>query len=157
MEHDPERDRIMTDNTFTTRDEAIASITEAIEAGGAVADARSEYDIDAIADAVIGYDEEVDADGATIASSVHFYIDADEDDFWEAVADHELNGSITAELTSISTPTVIGGRATTTDTITITRDGIEIGAIDVESSEDEAPYDLAVRSIIGGQPFTWVR
>ncbi|MFU0729964.1 hypothetical protein ACMZ51_27005, partial [Klebsiella pneumoniae] len=92
----------------------------------------------------------------TIASSVHFSIEADEDAFWEAVADHELFG-ITAEFTSINTPTVIDGRATTTDTITITRDGVELDAVDVESSEDEAPYDLAVRSIIGDQPFTWIR
>ena len=146
----------MTHTTFTTRTEAIASIIEAIEDGGAVADARSEYDIDSIADAVIGYHSDKTPEGATIASSVHFYIDADEDAFWDAVADHELVG-ITAELTSISTPTVIGGRATTTDTIAITRDGIELDAIDVESSEDAEPYDDAVRSIIGDQPFTWIR
>ena len=146
----------MTDTTFTTRDEAIAYITDAIEAGGAVADARTEYDIDAIADELIGLHADQTPEGATIASSVYFFIDADEDDFWEAVADHELVG-ITAELTNISYPTVIDGRATTTDTITITRDGIEIDAIDIESSEEEAPYDDAVRSIIGDQPFTWVR
>ncbi|CEG99043.1 hypothetical protein [Propionibacterium freudenreichii] len=74
----------------------------------------------------------------------------------------EAIASITAELTSINTPAVIDGRATTTDTITITRDGItrdgiEIDAIDVESSEDAKPYDVAVRSIIGDQPFTWIR
>jgi len=147
----------MTDTTFTTRDEAIASITDAIEAGGAVADARTEYDIDAIADELIRVHSDQTPDGATIASSVHFSIDADEDDFWGTVADHELNGSITAELTSINTPTVIDGRATTTDTITITRDGAEIDTPIVESSEDAEPYDDAVRSIIGDQPFSWIR
>ena len=146
----------MTDITFSTRGEAIASIIEAIEAGGGVADARSEYDIDAIADAVIGYDGEETPDGATIASSVYFFIDADEDAFYDTILDHELVG-ITAELTNIGTPTLIDGRKTTTDTIAITRDGAEIDAIDIESSEDAEPYDDAVRSIIGDQPFTWIR
>ena len=147
----------MTDITFSTRGEAIASIIEAIEDGGGVADARSEYDIDAIADAVIGYDGDQTPEGATIASSVYFFIDADEDAFWGTVADHELSGSITAELTSINTPTLIDGRKTTTDTIAITRDGAEIDTPIVESSEDAEPYDDAVRSIIGDQPFTWIR
>ncbi|MDK9332669.1 hypothetical protein FAM23868_002009 [Propionibacterium freudenreichii] len=146
-----------TDTTFTTRDEAIASIIDAIEAGGAVTDARAEYDLDAIADELVTLHSEETSEGATIASSVYFAIDADEDAFWAAVADHELIG-ITAEFTSINTPTVIDGRATTTDTITITRDGVELDAIDVESSEDEEAYDDAVRSVIGtDQPFTWVR
>ena len=147
----------MTDTTFTTRDDAIAYITDAIEAGGAVADARTEYDIDAIADELIRVHSDQTPEGATIASSVHFSIDADEDAFWGTVADHELNGSITAELINIGYPTVIDGRKTTTDTIAITRDGAEIDAIDIESSEDAEPYDDAVRSIIGDQPFTWVR
>ena len=121
-----------------------------------LADARTEYDIDAIADELIRVHSDQTPEGTTIASSVYFAIDADEDAFWEAVADHELVG-ITAELTNINTPTVIDGRKTTTDTITITRDGAEIDAIDIESSEDAEPYDLAVRSIIGDQPFTWVR
>ena len=125
----------MTDTTFTTRDDAIASITDAIEAGGAVADARSEYDIDSIADELIRVHSDQTPEGATIASSVHFFIDADEDAFWGTVADHELVG-ITAEVTNINTPTVIDGRKTTTDTITITRDGAEIDAIDIESSSD---------------------
>lgn len=63
---------------------------------------------------------------------------------------------ITAELTSLDTPAIIDGRRTTTDTITIARDGVELDAIDVESSEDEATYNSAVRSIIGDQPFTWI-
>ena len=146
----------MTDITFSTRGEAIASIIEAIEAGGAVVDARSEYDIDAIADELIGLHSDQTPEGATIASSVYFFIDADEDAFYDAIFDHELVG-ITAELTNISYPTVIDGRKTTTDTIAITRDGAEIDAIDIESSEDAEPYDIAVRSIIGDQPFTWVR
>ena len=142
--------------TFSTRSEAIASITDAIEAGGAVTDARSEFDIDAIAEELVTEHADETPEGATIASSFCFSIDADEDTFWATVEAHELTGPITAELTNLNTPTVIGGRATTTDTITITRDGIEIDAIDVESSEDEAPYDDAVRSIIGDQPFTWI-
>ena len=82
----------MTDNTFTTRDEAIAYITDAIEAGGAVADARSEYDIDAIVDAVIGYHSDQTPEGATIASSVYFAIDADEDAFYDTIFDNKLVG-----------------------------------------------------------------
>ncbi|MCT2978271.1 hypothetical protein [Propionibacterium freudenreichii] len=148
----------MTDNTFTTLGEAIASITDAIEAGGAVTDARTEYDLDAIADELITEHADETPEGATIASSLHFAIDADEDTFWATVEAHELTGPITAELTNLDTPAVIDGRKTTTDTITITRDGIELDAIDVESSEDEATYNAAVRSIIGtDQPFTWIR
>ena len=147
----------MTDTTFSTRDEAIASIEDAIEAGGAVTDARAEYDIDAIADELVTLHSEETPEGATIASSLRFAIDADEDTFWNAVAAHELTGPITAKLTNLNTPAVIGGRATTTDTITIIRDGVELDAVDVESSEDAEPYDLAVRSIIGDKPFTWIR
>ncbi|MDK9352348.1 hypothetical protein ACWPM6_11670 (plasmid) [Propionibacterium freudenreichii] len=143
--------------TFSTRSEAIASIEDAIEAGGAVTDARDEFDIDAIADELVTLHSEETPEGATIASSLRFAIDADEDTFWATVEAHELTGPITAELTSLDTPAVIDGRRTTTDTITITRDGVELDAVDVESSEDEAPYDLAVRSIIGDQPFTWIR
>lgn len=150
----------MTDNTFTTREEAIAFIIDAIEAGGA-ANARTEYDIDAIADELIELHSDQTPEGATIASSLHFSIEADEDTFWDAIQDHELIGPITAELTSIGNPTVIDGRATTSDFITITRDGItrdgiEIDTIEIESSEDAEPYDDAVRSIIGDQPFTWI-
>lgn len=142
--------------TFSTRSEAISSIIDAIEAGCPVRDAADEYDLDAIADELVTLHSEETPEGATIASSVHFSIDADEDTFWATVEAHELTGPITAELTNLDTPAVIDGRKTTTDTITITRDGIELDAIDVESSDDEAPYDLAVRSIIGDQPFTWI-
>ena len=148
----------MTDITFATREEAIAFIIDAIEAGGA-ANARTEYDINAIADELVTKRADETPEGATIASSLRFSIDADTG--WDAIVAHELIGPITAELTSINTPALIDGRATTTDTITITRDGItrngiEIDAIDVESSEDAEPYDRAVRSIIGDQPFTWI-
>ncbi|MFK5160516.1 hypothetical protein ACI3QN_09015 [Propionibacterium freudenreichii] len=143
--------------TFSTRSEAIASITDAIEAGGAVTDASAEFDIDAIADELVTEHADETPEGATIASSINFFIDADEDTFWATVAAHELTGPITAELTAVDTPAVIDGRRTTTDTITITRDGVELDAIDVESSEDAEPYDDAVRSIIGDQPFTWIR
>lgn len=61
--------------TYTTRDDAIAAIIAAIEASAEVADARAEYDIDAIADEVIGdY-----ADGYRIAGH---------DEFWASVARH---------------------------------------------------------------------
>ena len=75
----------MTDNTFTSpgkatftsRDEAIAYIIEYIEADGTVADARSKYDIDAIADELILVHADQTPDGAIIATSVYFYLDSD--------------------------------------------------------------------------------
>ena len=62
----------MNTNTFSTRSEAIASIT------------------DAIADELVTLHSEETPEGATIASSVHFSIDADEDAFWATVEAHEL-------------------------------------------------------------------
>ena len=59
--------------TYTTRDDAIAAVIDAIEATGeATAD---EYDIDAIADEVVG----------DYASGYQL---ADEDTFWAAVERH---------------------------------------------------------------------
>lgn len=51
--------------TFSTRDEAINYVIASIEATGVVQDATAEYDIDAIADAVIGDypDYEIAEDG----------------------------------------------------------------------------------------------
>ncbi len=64
----------MENATYTTRDEAIErEIIEVIEAGDA---SRDEYDIDAIADAVIGDYE----DG--------FALKVNEIDFWNTVADN---------------------------------------------------------------------
>ena len=80
----------MTDTTFTSVGEAIAFITDAIEDATGVADARSEYDIDAIADELIGYHSDQTPEGATIASSVYFYIDADEDDFYDTILGNKL-------------------------------------------------------------------
>lgn len=74
---------------FSTKDEAVGYIIEAIEGGGAVADARDEYDVEAIAGDLIVCHCEYDPDGATIASSLYYFIDADEDYFWEVVAAHE--------------------------------------------------------------------
>lgn len=65
--------------TFSTRDEAIErQIIEVLEAGGAVTDAHAEFDIDAIADEVLGDYE----DG--YASRV------DSDEFWEVVDKYRL-------------------------------------------------------------------
>ena len=55
-------------HTYTSRNEVIAhQIVEPIESSGVVADAYAEFDIDAIADAVLGdytegYAQKVDAD-----------------------------------------------------------------------------------------------
>ena len=62
--------------TYSTRSEAIArEIIEAIEVDDASAD---NYDIDAIADAVLGDYE----DG--------YRIKVDEDEFWDVVVDNEI-------------------------------------------------------------------
>ena len=62
--------------TYTNRNEAInREIIEAIEAGDAT---REEYDIDAIADAVLGDYE----DG--------FSVKVDETEFWNIVAENEI-------------------------------------------------------------------
>ena len=69
----------MTENntTYTTRDDAIdAEIIDPIEASGEVTDARAEFDIDAIADEVLGdYDE-------------GFACMVDADRFWEIAMAH---------------------------------------------------------------------
>lgn len=63
---------------YTTRTEAITrEIVEAIEATGVVEDAHAEYDIDAIADAVLGDYE----DGYALTVTT--------DEFWDIVARHE--------------------------------------------------------------------
>ena len=62
--------------TYSTLSEAVTrEIIEAIEAGDAT---REEYDIDAIADAVLGDYE----DG--------FALKVDTDEFWEIVAENEI-------------------------------------------------------------------
>lgn len=64
-------------DTFSTRDEAVAKIVETIEASGVVEDARAEYDVDAIADVVLGdYDQ-------------GYAQQVDEAEFWTVVAAHE--------------------------------------------------------------------
>ena len=64
-------------STYTTRDEAITrEIVTAIEAGGVAT--RDEYDIDAIADEVLGdYTE-------------GYALKVDADEFWTVVARHAL-------------------------------------------------------------------
>ncbi|ARO11734.1 hypothetical protein BMR99_03610 [Propionibacterium freudenreichii] len=83
----------MNTNTFSTRGQAIASITDAIEAGGAVTDAAAEYDLDAIANELVTLHSEETPEGATIFSSFCFSIDADEDTFWATAEAHELTSS----------------------------------------------------------------
>lgn len=70
--------------TYTTRTDAVAAIIDAIEASNEVADARAEYNIDAIADEVIGdY-----ADGYRLA---------DHDEFWASVSRHARHARPTAQ------------------------------------------------------------
>ena len=84
----------MTDTTFTSAGKAIAYITDIIEDATGVADARSEYDINAIADEVIGVHSDKTPDGAIIATSVYFFIDADEDDFYDTILGNKLSPSL---------------------------------------------------------------
>lgn len=65
----------------STRAEAIAAIVAAIQAGGVVADARAEYDVDAIADRVLG---DYDSGYAVIV---------DDEEFWQVIADNEQGQS----------------------------------------------------------------
>ena len=67
----------MSENTYITRDDAIYwEIIKPIEANGEVADARAEFDIDAIADEVLGdYSE-------------GFACTVDESRFWEITMAH---------------------------------------------------------------------
>lgn len=63
---------------YTTRNEAIDyEITRPIEASGVVENAHAEYDIDAIADEVLGDYE----DGYALTVTT--------DEFWDVVAKHE--------------------------------------------------------------------
>lgn len=74
----------MTTTTYSTRNEAVAAIIDSIEAHPAIADARAEYDIDAIADEVIGdY-----ADGYRIAGGIKF---------WASVSRHDRHARPTAQ------------------------------------------------------------
>lgn len=68
----------MSTTTFTTRDEAIQRvIVDPIEASGEVANAWAEFDIEAIADAVLG------------DHSVGYACLVDADEFWQIVEQHE--------------------------------------------------------------------
>lgn len=74
----------MTTTTYSTRTDAIAAIIDAIEAHPAITWARVEYDIDAIADEVIGdY-----ADGYRIAEGIKF---------WASVSRHARHARPTAQ------------------------------------------------------------
>lgn len=69
-------------STFDTRDEAIQRlIIEPIENSGVVKDARAAYDVDGIADKVIGAFQRFDQWGYGQMVSP--------ERFWEIVADHE--------------------------------------------------------------------
>lgn len=72
-------------NTYSTRIDAVDAIITAIEAGGAVDDARAEYDIDAIADKVICGDF---IEGYALGGSDSDDPYADHDAFWAVVMEH---------------------------------------------------------------------
>lgn len=123
--------------TYTTRDGAIYwEIIRPIEASGDVADARAEFDIDAIADEVLGDYEDgftcmVDADRFWEIVAAHHIADGDPRIIWDAP---EGDGSHTARLMQWSDDEA---------------DFIEIDAESIESSEDEAPYDDAEVRLAG--------
>jgi len=71
--------------------------------------------------------------------------------------------TITAQLTLINDgPQLVDpddwtGRSAFCDTVTLTDSatGQTLGEVRVEASEDREPYEAAIRSVIGDQPFTW--
>lgn len=66
--------------TYTTRSEAIErEIVQSIEASGVVTDARAEFDVEAIAEAVIAYS----------AHAQRFYCQVGASEFWAHVQDNE--------------------------------------------------------------------
>ena len=127
----------MSTTTYTTRDDAIAAeIIRPIEASGEVTDARAEFNIDAIADEVLGdYDEGytciVGEDAFWAIVAAHHIADGDHRIIWDAPED---DGSHTARLMQWSDDEA---------------DFIEIDSESIESSEDEAPYDAAEVRLAG--------
>ncbi|WP_309080260.1 hypothetical protein [Zhihengliuella sp.] len=63
---------------YSTRNEAHAATIRAIEAGGGVQDAETEYDVDAIVDEAYEYSAELGGFAQLV----------DTDGFWELVAKH---------------------------------------------------------------------
>lgn len=117
--------------TFTTRDEAIQRvIVDPIEASGEVADARATYDVEAIADAVLG------------DHSAGYVCLVDADEFWQIVEQHARQH--TARLTNMNSLSVHDGEARYFDTLTVFLGDEEVAEITVESSEDPAPYVAAL-------------
>lgn len=118
-------------DTFTTRDEAIQRIiVDPIEASGEVADARATYDVEAIADAVLG------------DHSVGYACLVDADEFWQIVEQHARQH--TARLTNMNSLSVHDGEVRQFDTLTVFLGDEEVAEITVESSEDPAPYVAAL-------------
>lgn len=118
-----------------TRDEAIQrEIIEPIEAAGedVVADAWAEYDIEAIADAILEY-----RDGRYVPV-------VDTDEFWRIVEQHERQH--TARLTSTNSPSVHDGEVKHFDTLTVFLGDEEVAEVTVESSEDPEPYIAALQA-----------
>ena len=66
--------------------------------------------------------------------------------------------TITAQITITNDgPKLVNGRETFEDLVVITDEATDevLGEVWVESTDDAAPYDVAVRSIIGDMPFVW--
>ncbi|QYC55154.1 hypothetical protein SEA_BOILGATE_75 [Mycobacterium phage Boilgate] len=117
--------------TFTTRDEAIQRvIVDPIEASGEVADARATYDVEAIADAVLG------------DHSVGYVCLVDADEFWRIVEQHERQ--YTARLTNANSLSLHECEMRSFDTLTVFLGDEEVAAITVESSDEPAPYVAAL-------------
>lgn len=77
---------------YTTREDAIYwEIVTPIEASGVVADARSEFDVEAIADRVIVFDEGYDFRADVYRLNWQgFYCVVDPEAFWKLVAAHAV-------------------------------------------------------------------
>lgn len=131
--YDKEKD--MNTTTFATRDEAIQRvIIDPIEAAGedVVADAWAEYDIEAIADAILEY-----RDGRYVPV-------VDTDEFWRIVEQHERQ--YTARLTNVNSLSTHDGELKHLDTLTVFLGDEEVAAVTVEASDEPAPYVAALRA-----------
>ena len=64
--------------------------------------------------------------------------------------------AITAQVVDINDERVADGGLVSVDTVEIRRDGLVVAQVEVSSAQERAPYDRAVRRVIGAAEFTWL-
>lgn len=64
--------------------------------------------------------------------------------------------AITAQVIDINDERIHDGGMVSVDTIEIRRDGRLVAQVEVSSAQERAPYDRAVRRVIGAAEFTWL-